>query len=172
MKPDSTYFSSGITLVPNQTSVIGGVTTTSNSAELTKYIDRYSVVFLKQLLGSLYPDYVANEKDARWVALNAKLYDTTLKISPVANFVFWHYYNDSTRRNTPTGVAVQRIENAQIVTDQRLCQVWNEMVELMYNEVDGVLDWLHESDQTTTYVFDHSTTDWRNFIRTSNEFGL
>lgn len=169
MKPDATYFSIGLTLVPNQSQVIGGVTKTSATEELTKYIDRYSAEFMKLLLGSLYTDYVANPTDAKWVALDAKLYDTTLKISPVANYVFFQYYNQSTRRNTPTGVSVAMVENASIVTHGRLVEVWNEMVRMM-NAWDGPLALI--CDDMTTYPVVGSEIDWTNFVHTINDFGL
>ena len=172
MNVDSTYFDSGIMLVPNQTSIVGGVTLTSNKDELNKYIARYGVAFMKRLLGSLYEDYTENPTSEKWVALNAKLFDTTLKISPIANYVFFFYYNQSTRRNTGAGVTVQKVENAVTVTNGRLCEVWNEMVSMMTNGVDGVLDWLSESAQVETYQFDHTTTKWNEFTSYMNELGI
>src|SRR3989304_3716705 len=134
------YFTQGTTEVPNTTIEVGGVEDTSNSAELTRYITRYETEFMKRLLGSLYPDYVNNPTATKWTDLIAKLWDSTLLVSPVANYIFWHYYRDSTQRNAGVGAVEANVENAHIVTASRLCSVWNEMVLMMYNGIDGVID--------------------------------
>lgn len=168
MNTTQEYFQHGKTQVPNLTTFVGGVSDTSNNEELGRYITRYETQFLKRLLGSLYADYVANPTAERWVTLNGLLWDSTLLLSPVANYIFWHYYKDYTHENTGVGTVESKAENASLTTDARLCEVWNEMVSMMYNGVDGVLDYMMENEGT----YPVEGYDWTDFISPVNIYGL
>jgi hypothetical protein len=168
MNTTRAYFQQGITEVPNLTISIGGVSDTSNATELDRYITRYETEFMKCLLGSLYTDYATNPTDAKWATLKAMLWDSTLLVSPVANYIFWHYYNDATRRNGNVGTVESNVENGNINTNARLVQVWNEMVSMMYNGVDGVIDYLLENSDTYP-IEDYK---WTNFVETTNILGI
>ncbi len=145
---DSTYFVSPID-IPNLTTEIGGVTDTSNLAALTRAISIYQAEFMRLLLGDLYPDFVSDE-DGKWDDLKAKLVDSDLKVSPIANYVFFKYYPQLTTPNTGVGVAYNKTENQGIDNRKRLTDVWNDMV-LYLERCDGVLDYLydHRSDLET-----------------------
>ena len=139
---DSTYFVSPID-IPNLTTEIGGVTDTSNLAALTRAISIYQAEFMRLLLGDLYPDFVS-DKDGKWDDLKAKLVDEDLKISPIANYVFFKYYPQLTTPNTGVGVAYNKTENQGIDNRKRLTDVWNDMV-LYLERYDGVMDYLYNN---------------------------
>ena len=165
MSVTATYFQKKDYLeVPNQSAARGGQTDTTTAVELARYITLYETKFLKRLLGSLYADYVANPTDARWVALDAKLYDTTNFVSPVANYIFFYFYRDLCLKNTGVGTVEAKAEGVQ--TSARLCQAWNMMVEMM-NETDGVLDLLY-----TSADYEIEDCVWLDFTHTINTLGI
>jgi hypothetical protein len=139
---DPTYFVSPID-IPNLTTEIGGVTDTSNLAALTRAISIYQAEFMRLLLGDLYPDFVS-DKDGKWDDLKAKLVDSDLKVSPIANYVFFKYYPQLTTPNTGVGVAYNKTENQGIDNRKRLTDVWNDMV-LYLERCDGVMDYLYDN---------------------------
>lgn len=139
---DLTYFVSPID-IPNLTTEIGGVTDTSNTTALTRAISIYQAEFMRLLLGDLYPDFVLNE-DGKWDDLKAKLVDEDLKVSPIANYVFFKYYPQLTTPNTGVGVAYNKTENQGIDNRKRLTDVWNDMV-LYLERYDGVMDYLYDN---------------------------
>lgn len=162
MNITAAYFQKGDDLeVPNQTATRGGQSDTTTSVELARYITLYETKFLKRLLGSLYADYIANPADARWVALNGKLFDSTNFVSPVANYIFFHFYRDHCLVNTGIG-AVEAKASDSLQTSQRLCQAWNGMVEMM-EDVDSAAYLLHTSADYTLADY-----DWTDFTRTIN----
>jgi len=162
------YFQQGTTEVPNLTITIGGHTDTSNTTELQRYIDRYEVEFMKRLLGTLYTDYAADPSATKWTDLIARLWDSTLLVSPVADYIFWHYYTATTRRNAGVGTVESNVENATLATASRLCDVWNEMVSMMYNGIDGVIDFM--LDNSDDYIGEDY--NWTNFVEPTNVFGI
>lgn len=145
---DNTYFV-GILDVPNQTTEVGGVTDTSNLTALNRAIAIYQAEFMRLLVGDLYADFLKNE-DGKWDDLIVRLVDSDLKISPIANYVFFKYYPQLTNPNTGAGVAYNKVENQGIDNRRRLTEVWNDMI-LFLERYDGVLDYLydHRSDLET-----------------------
>ena len=167
------FFKSGKLCVPNTVSETGGYEDNDRGTELEAYITKYEKDFFKRLLGSKYSEYAADktaeERDTKWVALETKLLTDTNE-SPIANYIFWHYYSESTRRNTETGTVVPTSDTQNYVTNSRLCEVWNDMVQLMYSDYDCILEWVTERQDT--YNLDYSTVDWYNFTHTINTLGI
>lgn len=163
MKTDKTYFIGKLS-IPHLTVSEGVDSSLSNSDALTRYISIYEPEFLKKLLGDAYSDYIANPTD--WTEFDALIVDNTLKVSPIANYVFFKCYPDIVQNNTGIGTVQGKPENSYLITDQRLVDVWNDMIAQLYKE-DGVLDHL------TTTVFDgtYDFPDWTDFT-TINIFGL
>lgn len=167
------FFKSGKLCVPNTVSETGGYEDNDRGTELAYYITRYEKDFFKRLLGSQYADYsedkTAEERQPKWLALEAKLLTDTNE-SPIANYIFWHYYTESTRRNTESGTVVPTSDTQTFVTDARLREVWNEMVDVMSSDYDCVIDWLTERQET--YTLDYCTVDWYNFTHYLNALGI
>lgn len=87
--------------------------------ELNMYIAKYQPIYFKKMFGM-------EELPAELLAL---VIDTTLKISPLANFVFyyWQKANRSTATNTGMKTLVQQNTVEQSPIPSMIAQ-WNEMV--------------------------------------------
>lgn len=93
----------------------------SDATEINAYIAKYQPIYFKKMFGTETPA-------AELVAL---VVDSTLKLSPLANFVFYYWWKANINTTTTTGMASL---NAQNTTDQSPAQnmvtQWNEMVNM------------------------------------------
>jgi hypothetical protein len=145
---DTTYFDGGL--------ILAGITDSSVSIPVTAAIVRYEPEYLGKVLGpSLYVAYAAGiaagSPEARWTALrdgvssftaasNGRTYiwpgfrDATTKLSPIADYVYWHYRNKNISQTTQSGEAVAKSENATIISPiLDMVAAWNHMVSV--NEI-------------------------------------
>lgn len=149
---DTSYFVDEIT-IPNIADE--GIVGDAVVATVERYIERYEPEFLAELLGEdLRDDYLEGIDDnsplAKWIALDTQLYNATALRSPVANYVFFHYY----RSNFPAmGQAGDFIPtgNAGAVrfANERLVSVWNDMVK----QAQNIYNWIVESGDYDDYDY-------------------
>jgi hypothetical protein len=146
---DETYFQKGLTYIPN---TIGtGAFQEAVINNVKNYIARFEPVFLKDLLGDdLYDAYIAGisvlpTPAARWTALRSQLLDSTNKISPIANFVYYHFQKNQQTQTTQSGDKKTNspgMENS--INSDKVCAAWNEMVK----KCADIYDWLEENKAT------------------------
>ena len=120
-------------------------------AEITNYFDVLEVEYLNFILGEdLYAEYIAglaeDPIDEKWTNLSSQLVNSTLKISPIANYCFFYYLEIP--KLTDIGVVLPKVENGTFVASYPLqIRAWNRMVEM--NE--RIVDWLLENGETYNY---------------------
>jgi hypothetical protein len=102
---------------------------------LTYFIDKYEKQYLETLLGKpLSDEFIAGiavlpTPDAKWTALENQLVDNTLKLSPIANYTYCWYQNDSTTSTSGTGEVKAKNENSEPISSvDKEVKMWNEMV--------------------------------------------
>ena len=68
----------------------------AKTVKLDSAIRRHEKAYLTRLLGrGLYAEYIAAPTDAKWDGLNALLYDTTLFVSPIANYIYYWFLDEN-----------------------------------------------------------------------------
>lgn len=173
---DPTYFILNINLPQ--------ATTSEGETLIQKFIDKYEDVFLDKALGySLAKayrtgiaagtpeqkwkdirdgaEYSYGELTDRWMGLR----DSTKKISPIANYVYFMFMKDKATDNTLVGVSKPKQSNATREDGEtKMKDAWNEMVKWMR----GLREFL--------YVNQSVYTEWSNhrseIYHTINVWGL
>lgn len=144
---DYTYFIDAL-LIPNAdaTGYVGG----AMQNQVQRYIARYELDFCKELLGDdlgseFYTAITGTNPATKWTNLRNKLRDSTNKISPIANYVWYYWYRDQVRQRTGLGDGMSQGQNITIdVNRNRVVDNWNEMVRL-----DTVFsDWMQDNIAT------------------------
>lgn len=114
---------------------IAQITETSVRNDVTSFIAKYSNELVELLLGKpLYDAYVtgmtAGVPDAKWVALDNKIYDETNFWSPAANYAYWYYQRNLATQTTGTGEKLMKTENSVTVGNGPKGKLmWNDMVK-------------------------------------------
>lgn len=128
---DSTYFQYGTIPVPDLVSTgISSQAAALKLAKLERAIAVYEDKYLNILLGdTLYAEYKVG--GVQWDALKAKLVNTDLKTSPIANYVFFYYWPDHCKVNMGIGTVVGAAEGGQVLdASVKTIPAWNEMVAM------------------------------------------
>lgn len=135
---DSTYFHDR-TFIPNLTGTMGGTGEGGKAeriAKLNRYIEQYEKEYLLKLLGKTvyleFKTWIDNQDETeKWVDLKAELLDETLKLSPIANYVFVKLWEDTCTPRSGVGSTVSKSTETSIVLDPSydIVKVWNEVVE-------------------------------------------
>lgn len=137
---DTSYFQAGQTAINNVESCgwAGG----SKAASITSYIAMYEPEYLTKILGStLYACLVANPTEARMVALIAKLRNATDEISPIANYVYYKYMQQTQQIQTEGGDKETTPAGMGVMANIPLhCAVWNWMVKQSISISDWLVD--------------------------------
>lgn len=139
---DYTYFVDAL-LIPNTDS--SGYVGSSMQSQVQRYIGRYEKDFCKELLGDdlgeeFYTAITGTTPATKWTDLRNQLRDTTNKVSPIANYVWYYWYRDQVRQRTGLGDGMPQGQNITMdVNRYRVTDNWNEMVRLnnIFNE------WIH-----------------------------
>lgn len=163
---DERYFWGSITianLTQNRIGVAQMQTVASVNVDIQRYIAVYQKQYLLEMLGETLADTITEEK-----AL-ALFVDEALLLSPLANYVFFHYMRDNASANTPTGEKKMSVANAiNISSSGRIANAWNKMVAM-----NGAAQYAMSLDNTIDYdvVVNEIDTmgDLFNYI---NEFGI
>lgn len=131
------YFKGEI-VIPNLNSVGNGISSqiaSSNLELLLSFIDKYEKRFLVSLLGrccadEFYKEIEKGELSGKWLDLKNKLVDEPLKISPIANYVYYWYRRNDVSITTGIGEMETDSDNSVRVSSAlKMCRAWNEMVE-------------------------------------------
>ena len=131
------YFKGEI-VIPNLNSVGNGISSqiaSSNLELLLSFIDKYEKRFLVSLLGrccadEFYKEIEKGELSGKWLDLKNKLVDETLKISPIANYVYYWYRRNDVSITTGIGEMETDSDNSVRVSSAlKMCRAWKEMVE-------------------------------------------
>ena len=131
------YFKGEI-VIPNLNSVGNGISSQIASSNLElrlSFIDQYEKRFLVSLLGrccadEFYKEIEKGELSGKWLDLKNKLVDETLKISPIANYVYYWYRRNDVSITTGIGEMETDSDNSVRVSSAlKMCRAWNEMVE-------------------------------------------
>ena len=166
MRTDSTYFIGEIFL-PNLTGSLPEVT--ANVNEVNRFIAKYEPEYLIAVLGqSLYDAFVAGIKEAepaaRWTALDGRLIDSTNKISPIADYVYYHIQEYRITATTAIGEVEQAAENAIIsLNTGKMAKAYNNSVR----KGIAIREWL--SENSVTYP-EYVESDFS--LSTLNTFGI
>jgi hypothetical protein len=140
----------------------------ANADDLAYFI----ALYLRKLLGNdLFDDYSAgiaeDPKPAKWKALEDEIYWSvgTVKLSPVANYIFFHFWRNRVTVPGANGDITPTYENAVYANaDRRLVEAWNQMAEWSAE----IMEWIEE------HVADYPgyDPDADNELRGINAFGI
>lgn len=144
---NQTYFVGEI-LVPNLTGV--GPIPAGNVEELNRFISKYEPEFLDEVLG---PDLStefqtgisAATPEQRWVDLKIRLVNETHKLSPIAGYVYYHYFRDRLSTSSGLGEIESTAENANVVLNtDKMARAYNDAVR----KGRAVFNWVVENAET------------------------
>lgn len=114
----------GINL-PSCDDILQSSTKNNKVKELQMYIEKYEPIFIKKMFGTNLNGMVTND-------VKALLYDDELKISPIANFVYYHYMKDTAVMVTNAGLKSSQIQNTRSISpDSKMVAAWNDMVDMV-----------------------------------------
>lgn len=151
LKVDKSFFKGDAMNIPNISSTgvgTAGAISAANADNLTQLIEKKEPEFLKKALGKeLYQQFKAGMSvvapviiDPKWLVLSVMLADSTLKVSPLANYVWWYWARYNTTVTTDLGESTPSQENAGATSSvYRQVHVWNEMVDML-NEVSDYIN--------------------------------
>jgi len=131
---------------------------------IKRSINRFEPEYLKLLMGEeLYAEYVSTISDAKWLPLIAKLKDTSTKISPIANFVYFYHRNENSIVSGDNGDYVPKMDNMQSVgVGVKMVIAWNDMVRLNATLMRWIYDYIITAETPaieTTATWDISKWD-------------
>ena len=113
---DSTYFHTEV-FIPNISD--SNAVETARASELQRFIDRYELEYLDLVMGyDMRVEFLAGlEEDSilqKWNDLKAELIDDTLLLSPIADYVYFHYIRYNVTRTTSSGEVVALVDNGTL----------------------------------------------------------
>lgn len=142
---DSTYFIGEINIAQ-----LGQPHVVEN---LQIFIDKYEKKYLQKVLGKELTDlFLAGLKEnpviERWTNLLDKLQSDD-KISPIANFIYYHYCLSEHTFRGGYGDQLPKAENSEVITpNYKIVKAWNEMIEL----TNDLVKWVKDSNDYPEYV--------------------
>ena len=162
---DSSYFV-GERSVPNITGTHPAVTV--NLASLDRLILIYEKDYLTRLLGkTLYDEFIAAlALSTAWATgLLDALRDSTLKTSPIADYVWYFWMRQQATLITTGGATEQKSENSVNVSPSRL------MIEAYNSAIKGTCDVIDYLDEHYTDLPSSRVTE-PEWLRPINVFGI
>ena len=143
---DLTYFTKTLSLTG-----LSGTTAAAlaKQAELTDFIARYEPLFLKSVLGDdlfaeFYAGIVIVPPAAKWTALRDKLINSTLKTSPIANYIWYNWQEQHQQISTESA-------DIQVQTAVAATQKYVQVNEQMVDQLVTFYDWFDQQTIYTTY---------------------
>lgn len=128
---DQSFFVGEI-LVPNLTGA--GPIPAGNIEELNRFIGKYEPEYLDEVLGqslsaAFQEGVVASSPEQRWVDLKNRLVNETTKLSPIAGYVYYHYFRDRLSTSSGLGEIEAVAENANVVLNtDKMSRAYNDAV--------------------------------------------
>ena len=102
----------------------------NQKSNIDKYIAKYQIDFLKALLGENYKQIFEEHKNE----ILPLIVDDTLKVSPIANYVYYFYQWDNQIRMTPAGAKKLTANNSVLRSgNDKMVKAWNDMVSIVRN---------------------------------------
>lgn len=134
-------------------------------------ISTYERNYLCALLGKdLAKLFIASPADAKWSALKDLLWDGTLFISPVANYIYFFYLTDNAASyNGETFKQAKTEGSSTIQVVQKQVYVWSEMKDLQIPVLE-YLDANWSSLETEDAKADF--TGWSKLLTNYNSLGI
>lgn len=112
-------------------------------------IPLYEGEYLRKVLGVAFADlFIANQTDQRFIDLkNGKSYgteyywqglvNTTMKTSPIANYVYYNHVRNNAQKLGASGAYVSKSENATMVSPvDKLSLAWQGMAKMNWDMYD------------------------------------
>lgn len=162
---DYTYFTGEIS-IPNLTGT--GPIVTANLAKVNRLIDLYEKDYLIKLLGEdLYDQFVTDlgTSEAWATGLRDELRDTTLRVSPIAYYMYYFWLRESATYVTSGGQAEPKNKNSlNSSPNLRMVEAYNRMVRMTVKLLDYIRD--EQSEWPETVQMDAS------FLRPINTFNI
>ena len=158
---DDTYFVRGLSIAQ-----LGQLEVSENVAD---YITRYERVFLTKALGYEFSkvmlltpastrfaalingsEYTINDVVSKWEG-----FVNLGKVSPIANYVYYHYLADTAENVVGIGTTQNKAENAMVVSPiNKMVMAWNDM----RSQLKNLYGYLY-ANQSTYPEFDIKQTD-------------
>ena len=134
---------------------------TEQTEQLVAFITKYEPEFLKLLLGDdLYTEYVADYATTKWAAFDALMFDTGLKDSPVADYIFCKYWADADTEARDGTLLVNGEAKNRISADERIVRVWNAMID----KIIAAITYLYENQTTFCTTYEYNYNGWKLFV--------
>lgn len=168
MRIDSTYFIRERRL-PDITAQVGTPTAllTDGSQRLTDFINYYEPEFLKLILGDeLYAEYSTGFATPKWAAFDALMVNTTLKDSPIADYVYCMIVADM-ETEVKDGTHIVNVGDGRISAVGRITDQWNRMV----TKLDPILEYLSDNTDTFCATYEYNYIGWTSFTY-ENRYGI
>ena len=129
MMIDYTFFQDGLLMVDGAMALATPSPTNRAIEErINWYINRYEPEYLCKLLGEeLYNDFLVSEESALWDEFRKLVADTSARVSPIANYVYFFMVRSSQARATINGVKKDG-EESLVSPNEKLVCAWNDMV--------------------------------------------
>jgi len=129
--------------------------------EVRRSIKRFEPEYLTMLMGTeLYAEYVSTITDPKWDALKALLVNSTDKISPIANFVYYRHRREHKFESGDNGDYMTKKDNMIAVQpEHKMIIAWNNMVDLNIPILKWIWDYVICAETTaieTTATWDYS----------------
>ncbi len=169
---DRTYFWGKIKLdIPEANLGVSPALTTSTSNDLAQYTGRYQDEYLHLLLGSQYDSYCAAPTSEEWAGLDALLFDTSNKLSPIANYIFCQYWSDKDTLVSTAGTTKGIKKDSVTVSNKvKTDWAWNEMIVWTMEAIQWLIDNdKRPEDEITWDTFIHLDSGVGRF---ENMFGI
>lgn len=141
---------------------------TRQDAEVDAYIAKYEDELLTLIFGDLKDAYVAGRASEPWSAVDAFVVNSTTKTSIIANYAFFHYWNDKQYQVDSSGTFVKTREDGTVVSNSvKTIKAWNEMVDkiiLLFEFITENLDTYVTGEDEFNY------TGWSRFVTYSGGY--
>lgn len=144
MLTDVTFFQSGSLYISGicPPDIAPSPTNIAVTGDIEGYIREYETEYLIQALGQdvyrEFAEYLSSEKDgeSRWDELKGRLVfspasgEGSFRVSPIANYVYYHYLRNHQSDATVSGVKKDSDEGDLVSAERKMCDAWNRMVDM------------------------------------------
>jgi hypothetical protein len=143
---------------------------------LSVFSDKYVIDYLTRLLGKRMTDTFLEEIEKQtpgqiWLDLKDQLLFTagSLKLSPMANYVYFMIMRNSVTKTTTAGEADPLFDYATNASNRyKLVSAWNDMARM----TEGIVKWLCEHRDDYKEYADCEGVNISSITYTLNKFGL
>jgi len=139
---DKTFFKEPLLFLPQSEALGSGVSQQVKDTDVSfinDHINFYEPKFLIKVLGKpLYERLLEEitpieeeiEEDNIWNTLKSKIVNTDLKVSPIANYVYFYAIANLTEKTTRQGAVLSKNETSTILSCvAKQVSAWNDMVD-------------------------------------------